>query len=237
MPLSDGRRWRLLVVLLVPLGLVAVWVSRARSPRGAIVDPASARRTAERQGQPRPARSLPPPRLSPAAARQEPSSHAQFEEQRHDPVELFDREARDPVWAPAMERAIRSELTANLARLKLPGTTIHALECRKSSCRMEMDFHAEDVQRAQAGGAIHPGELLIMTGGHLASLETDVPVEGGRTMNGADESVAVLPDGSFRKTVVLTFGDADIDPRQYGAWREASAERIKQQQRADQEGR
>jgi hypothetical protein len=56
-------------------------------------------------------------------------------------------------------------------------------------------------------------------------------------MDGADESVAVLPDGSFRKTVVLTFGDTEIDPGQYGAWREASLRRIQERQRQADERR
>ena len=161
-----------------------------------------------------------PPRLMRPSGAFHPAAFRAFHDKDADPEEAFSAETRDPRWAPAMESRIRSELAGDIARLKLPGTKVHSLDCRRSSCRIEVDFRSEDMALAQTNGAVHPVELLIMKGGHLASVETDVKVRGARAMNGSDESVAVLPDGSFRKTVVLTFGEVDIDPGQYGRWRE-----------------
>jgi hypothetical protein len=171
---------------------------------------------------------LAPPAFTTGGARSrfEPSAHRRYEATHEDPIKLYEDEARDPIWAPAMEASVRQNLSESVKALGLPSTKISALDCRSSSCKVQLSFTKADLAMAEKEGAIHPTELLFMHGGHFASQETDVLVDHGPTMPGPDESVAVLPDGTFEKTSVLSFGEEDIDPARYRAWRAGNLQRM-----------
>jgi hypothetical protein len=211
------------------LGAAALSMLIRRSPRSELTSPVGFGESSTTKGTTTKAETAraatvkrPPPRILRPTGVYEPSAYKAITEEGADPIATFDREPRNPRWAPAMEAEIRSDLARNVALLKLPSTALHDIECHGSSCRIQIDFRAEDLEQCQNKGAVHPTELLFMSGGHFATVETDVKVRHGRVMNGPDDSIAVLPDGSFRKTTVLTFGEVEIDPAQYGAWREES---------------
>jgi hypothetical protein len=172
----------------------------------------------------------PPHFVSGGARRAEPVALERFEQEHTQPGEIYDREARDPVWAPQMEATIRSDIESNLASLGLSDTAVRSLECRSSSCRISVGFEREDAEAGSRRGAVHPVELLFVSGGHLASTEVDVEPRG-RTMPGADPTVAVLPDGSYEKTMILLFGKEEVDPASYRRWRSENQRRLQDRER------
>lgn len=61
-----------------------------------------------------------------------------------DAVADFDRQTRDPAWAPKTEKAIRERFA------KVRGGKLQATECRESACRLEIAGSEGDIGQAIA---------------------------------------------------------------------------------------
>jgi hypothetical protein len=134
-----------------------------------------------------------------------------------------------------MESRLTEDLRRQIEELKLPSTAIRDIECRSSSCRVEYTFTKADLDRGAEEGAVHPVELLYMKGGHVGSLETDVELPpGSKMLRGPDTSIEELPDGSYRKAVVYTFSNDEMDPNRYQTWREQGYRELLERQKSQQ---
>jgi hypothetical protein len=129
---------------------------------------------------------------------------------------LFEGEARDPVWAPAMERALDDHLLRArevVAKAGLKETRIHAPECRTSTCRVELDYTDRDVASARKAGTLGADELpyglIVDETGFLAQLTSDLRPEPIEVVDGVTR---------FKKVVYLVLGAEESDPGSYAAW-------------------
>jgi hypothetical protein len=99
--------------------------------------------------------------------------------------DLFDQEARDPVWAPAMEKGLSVMLRRDLARLQAARDV--AVECRTTGCRFSWDPASDPKLKtmnflihlyggAGAGGSRSKGELIsFFKGGTLSHVDSSNP--------------------------------------------------------------
>jgi hypothetical protein len=130
--------------------------------------------------------------------------------------ELFDGEARDPGWAPAMEQAVNDRMQqagAVLSNAGLKGARVKAAECRTSTCRLEFDYTDQDLTKAREAGALSrdqsPFGFLVQQTGPFARASSDLRPEPVEVVDGVTR---------FRQAVYLVFGEAESDPRGYAAW-------------------
>lgn len=61
-----------------------------------------------------------------------------------DAVADFDRQTRDPAWAPRTEKTVRERFT------KVRGGKLQSIECRESACRLEIAGSEGDIGQAIA---------------------------------------------------------------------------------------
>jgi hypothetical protein len=126
---------------------------------------------------------------------------------------LFEAEARDAVWAPAMETALAGRFDrarALFPKAGLDGVDV-AQSCRTSTCRIEVEYTQETVDRIRALGSpdTNPyGYLLGQTGPFSQSSSDQSP-----------QPIAVVDNVTrYRKVIHLAFGEQDSRPGQYEAW-------------------
>lgn len=155
--------------------------------------------------------------------------------------EELDAEARDPVWAPGMEAAVRRTVVAGLANLD--GAEIAALECRTSACRLVIRITANLKERLLAhepqGGAFATSQLVLRRGGLAPSVaptwlrRTEGPTwwreltdfaRGAQVFLGRDPWADLLEEES-----ILSFSPETHDPPSYLRW----VERTRENQTAD----
>jgi hypothetical protein len=120
------------------------------------------------------------------------------------PLRAYNRELRNPVWAPAMESGVREALAEELAR-QLPGVSLD-IECRTSICRATIEAEPE-VER-QIKDRYPSGKRDFALASEL--LERVGPL--GRT-----QREAILESG--RPAIVFALDERGIDPAGYRAWR------------------
>jgi hypothetical protein len=126
---------------------------------------------------------------------------------------LYEAEARDPVWAAAMESALAGRF--HRARALFPDAGLGGVEvkqsCRTSTCRLEVEYTEETVDRIRALGSedSNPyGYLLGQTGPFSQSSSDESP-----------QPMAVVDNVTrYRKVIHLAFGEQDSRPGQYEAW-------------------
>jgi hypothetical protein len=126
---------------------------------------------------------------------------------------LFEAEARDPVWASAMEGALAGRF--HRARALFPDAGLKGVEvkqsCRTSTCRIEVEYTQEAVDRIRRldSQSTNPyGYLLGQTGPFSQSSSDESP-----------EPIAVVDNVTrYRKVIHLAFGEEDSRPSQYEAW-------------------
>jgi hypothetical protein len=172
-----------------------------------------------------------PPRLLPAehvAAPTFPTSAEAFEAQvrspepRH-PIDFHRDEPRDERWARAMERTLAARFSpAALAQEGLRTMKLDQVECRRSSCRLEISWGEADMV---AAASIRPNErswpdpveYFQMRTGPFATI-------GSRARPRPDEfeledswRIRVRGDGRFAVTTVLLYAQKDLDPARFAA--------------------
>jgi hypothetical protein len=126
---------------------------------------------------------------------------------------LFEAEARDPVWASAMEGAMAGRF--HRARALFPDAGLEGVEikqsCRTSTCRIEVEYNQETLDRIRRldPQSTNPyGYLLGQTGPFSQSSSDESP-----------EPIAVVDNVTrYRKVIHLAFGEEDSRPSQYEAW-------------------
>jgi hypothetical protein len=125
---------------------------------------------------------------------------------------LFDRETRDPIWAPAMESALANVFVASatLARLGLAEMVVTDISCRQTTCRFEYEFPSQLVNLVRATG-LRPSSPMVL-------VEEAV---GWAAPRGAGlHRIAFQRDGAAftRMSIVLGFDEASWDPASYPQW-------------------
>jgi hypothetical protein len=130
--------------------------------------------------------------------------------------ELFEGEARDPVWAPAMERALGNRMQRArelLTSAGFEGTRIKTSECRTSSCRLEFEYTDRDEAKGRENGTLKADErpygYLVRETGPWATLSSDLKPEPIEVVDGVTR---------FRKTVYVVFGEQESNPDRYATW-------------------
>jgi hypothetical protein len=149
------------------------------------------------------------------------------------PRDFFDNESRDEAWARAMEARITHRFAPEVLRpLGLPAMKLDSIECRATSCRIEVSWAEADAATAQAqpdtekyGG--DPLTYLSLRTGWLASLASRVrPLFGENWVPGTYFVKRTQDDaGRFSTTTILLFGDEDVDPDAYEAFAAGSLAR------------
>jgi hypothetical protein len=166
-----------------------------------------------------------------------PVAYREYRAQRDSPnprraIEFLQAESRDAEWAEAMEKKLEGRFTKEvLALLGLPSLSLDRLECRSTSCLIDVSWTQADVDVAKiqpdAGkyGSDPLGYLSVRTG-QLAKLASRVRPTNGEQVLPGTYFVRLRPDGRFVATTVLLFGDEDIDPEAYSEAVERSRQRV-----------
>jgi hypothetical protein len=126
-------------------------------------------------------------------------------EQGISPLRVYNREMRNPNWAPLMEESIRAVLSATLLA-KHPGLAVD-VECRTSLCRLTFSVPDDLAERL---GREHPGStpnLAIVA----ELMETTGPP--GRTLR-----EVLMDDG--RVSIVFALDGRGMRPKDYAAWQQ-----------------
>jgi hypothetical protein len=139
---------------------------------------------------------------------------------RH-PIELYREQPRNEEWAGAMEGQLNARFSAErLTPLGLTTMKLDEVDCRESSCRLEISWGDADLEAAKNNwkaperwpdAAVY---LTTNTGG-LAYVETRVRPKLGEVVIPDAWHVSRRPDGRYAVTTVLLFGPEDIDPTKY----------------------
>jgi hypothetical protein len=118
-----------------------------------------------------------------------------------------------------MEEQISSRFDAKvLQSLHIPGLKVESLDCRKSSCRLEVSWGLEDLlaaHNAPNGKGADPLVLLGRSLGPLAFLQNRLRPRPGDLVVPGEWNVVRRMDGRFYTISILLFGDSDIDPDTY----------------------
>jgi hypothetical protein len=157
---------------------------------------------------------------------------AQMHEERpRYPRDFFENESRDEAWAGAMEGRVRDRFSPDvLSGVGLSAMKLDAIECRSTSCRIEVSWAAADAATAQAQPDAEsyrgdPLAYLTHRTGWLASLASRVRPAFGETWVPGTYFIKRTDDGRFTTTTILLFGDEEVDPDAYKAFAAASLER------------
>lgn len=124
-------------------------------------------------------------------------------------VAIYNDEQRNPIWAPAMEEALKETFNAKtMESLGIPGTKLAESECRESTCRVTVRY-SSDLQKSlkiqPIGKVKHPLDALTWEIGALGTANF--------TVNVADAQV----DGQSYKdhSMIIAFDRKAIDPDRY----------------------
>jgi hypothetical protein len=131
------------------------------------------------------------------------------------PADVYNAEARDPVWAPAMETSLgarfKSHLPDWLRELSLPD-----VECRTTSCRLVVTYPSSLLktcsERAKAEGLPPTGtpmDWVMLESGPLARGNATLEVEKVNRPDGTSQE---------RATWLLFFDPQEFEPAAYAKW-------------------
>jgi hypothetical protein len=121
---------------------------------------------------------------------------------------VYNRELRNPVWAPEMEASINRFLSPERLR-ELPGLS-HSVECRSSTCNLILRASSELQQRLDASYPVQ-------------KRPTAVAIEFIKRFGppGPAMRETVLPDKSV--AIAFAFDDDGMDPNAYEEWQKKVA--------------
>jgi hypothetical protein len=148
-------------------------------------------------------------------------------------AEFFKAETRDPVWAEAMEARLRQRFDPTiLATLQVPSLRLDEIECRRTSCRIDVSWNEADLQTTTQHPDVErfgrdPLSYLAFKTGQLAQLSSRPRPPFGAKIVPGTYFVTIGPDGRYATTTILLFGEKDIDPNLYAAAVERSLEEHK----------
>jgi hypothetical protein len=129
---------------------------------------------------------------------------------------MFEEEARDPVWAPAMEAQIAGlirDANALFADNGFPDFKVSEAECRESMCTLTVSYPESTLERARLLNFLEPRETPW---GHVLSQLgpfSEVVFEHVNETTWNPDSTK-----SVKKRVHLAFGKASADPAEYARW-------------------
>jgi hypothetical protein len=174
-----------------------------------------------------------PPKLigapKPRAPRFQPKALLELERGGGMPQSVYEAETRHPVWAPAMEKTLRDKIESLARAGGTPGFKLTKVDCRESSCRLDMEYQPADIEAARKAGALDPYHLAREQVRAFATVWSllKAPPEFAKSF---DPEAWVQPDGSVQKKLILVFGEKEIDPETYGEtverWGTARRERL-----------
>jgi hypothetical protein len=162
-----------------------------------------------------------PPRFKPVAFLARQAQHQGFGYRKR-AREFFVEETRDEAWAGQMEGILRARFDEKTLRsLNIPSLRVDELECRTSSCRLEVSWDDRDDAVAQKQGErvrMDPLSLVTSSIGPLAAIESrDNLVPGDVVVPGA-WAVRRRDDGRLAVRDTILFSENDIDPDSYRSW-------------------
>jgi hypothetical protein len=144
--------------------------------------------------------------------------------------EIYNAEQRDPVWAPAMERQLEARFSPEVFN-RWPGLKAPDIECRTSTCRIEVEYTRELKNRliAENEAEIKRKEALGENDQWLMHLKTMARNDAEWAVTALDpifkdsgpfatSSTIVRPLEDLRETYVIKFGEKEIEPEAYASW-------------------
>ena len=142
-------------------------------------------------------------------------------------AELYDAEARDPVWASAMERTLTDRFRQNrevLVAAGLKSATIQDPECRTSTCRFEIHYSEQELAQAREAGVftdkLAPSGYLFQNTGPFARSWSDYRKEPIEVVDGITR---------MKQIVHVVFGEQESNPGSYDAWVAEARQEMAQQ--------
>jgi hypothetical protein len=176
---------------------MAAPASPGRSPSVAHVT--GARKTLPRFGQGGPRRIF------------EPKGYEKARREATAAVEIFNAEIRDWDWAPRMEEKIRERFDAQrMADHGLHGFSVANLECRESTCRLDLEWPQELETRLRTAGLIKEGEHATVHHRRRQGVLAQRTAWLGKHH--------VHANGRWRIEHILLFSEKEIDPDAYATW-------------------
>ena len=136
-----------------------------------------------------------------------------------DPGQLHGAENRHHDWAPAMEELLHDRFSSDVAAgAGVTGLEARGIDCRTSSCRMQLEYPAS-LDQVYAVPHERTANNGVWLGGRSLPLEHFFRVTGPL---GADTQIYGADDdgtGNPRLVVVVVlFSAEEIDPNRYAAW-------------------
>ena len=131
-------------------------------------------------------------------------------DERSDPIEAYNGQERNPLWAPRMETALRARFEKHSpASVGLEGVQISVKECRDNTCRIDFTYPASMLQMAAPEGfpfkRFTPLDIYIWKAGRFSTALKNLPPTR-------------LPDGTATETMVVAFKGPAMDPEHYSTW-------------------
>jgi hypothetical protein len=153
----------------------------------------------------------------PAAPRPTAVGLAIFKSMPSKPEEIYNAEKRSPQWASAMEGNLAARFDHAILD-ELPGFKVDDIECRTSTCRIEVEYPASLPETLIEQGKLkkpgNPLSLVIRRTGQYARFTKLIK----------DPEVHSGPDGPTKKdSLLLLFGSEEIDPSAYASWARSTA--------------
>jgi hypothetical protein len=148
-------------------------------------------------------------------------------------LEFFKAEKRNPAWADAMDQQLKARFSPDiLALLSIPSLRLDEVECRSSSCRIEVSWSDADLEATKNQPEVEqsgpdPLAYLAVKTGQLAQLSSRPRPSFGTEIVPGTHFVRRTSDGRYATTSVLLFGEQDIDPDLYAAAVEKSLQEKK----------
>jgi hypothetical protein len=135
----------------------------------------------------------------------EPEAYREYVAQRKLPNSKFPKayyvaEARNAKWAGDMEGQIQARFDPEvLQKLRVPGLRVEKVNCRTSSCRLEVSWSLDDLTAAhdRPGQPADPLVLLTSTTGPLAALQSRLVPRPGDMVVPFEWNVVRRLDGRF----------------------------------------
>jgi hypothetical protein len=130
--------------------------------------------------------------------------------------DLFDGEERDPIWAPAMEGALKERL--KLARELFANAGLKDIKllepaCRTSTCRLELEYTDRELAKAREAGGLpadqEPYGFFVRQTGPFSRSSSDLRPEPLEVVDGVIR---------LRQTTYLVFGENESNPDNYAQW-------------------
>jgi hypothetical protein len=137
------------------------------------------------------------------------------------PADYHAEEARDDAWATSMESHIRRRFGPEIVgQYGLNGLRADAIDCRTSSCRIEVSWTTDDVDSVQSkpgGSQRDPLSWFVLQDGPLGTIESRARLKPGDVMAAGGWRVKQRPDARFATSYVVLFAKELRDPGQQAA--------------------